>query len=133
MFTAELLLPAPGNALALPDLQDELDALVRTGKRAGVNVTAAVVMPPTMEAVAERADTESVTHVIFVHPPHALHELFTSATCCSVCANKPVAPRTSLAGTSAPTLAVAADFELPDCHVPTTLRGPARPEVNASW
>jgi hypothetical protein len=34
-------------------------------------------MPPTMEAVAERADTESVTHVIFVHPPHALHELFT--------------------------------------------------------
>ncbi|MGY3231146.1 hypothetical protein ACVWWJ_002630 [Luteibacter sp. HA06] len=77
VFIAGLLLPAPGNAPALPDLQDELDALVRTGKRAGVKVTAAIVMPPTIEAVAERADTENVTHVICMHPPHALHELFT--------------------------------------------------------
>jgi hypothetical protein len=77
VFIAGLVLPDPTSATPGPDLQDELDALVRTGKRAGVNVTAAIVEPPTMEAVADTADVENVTHVICMHPPHALHEVFT--------------------------------------------------------
>jgi hypothetical protein len=77
VFIAGLLIPDPASALPAPDLQDELDALVWTGKRAGLKVTAEVVMPPTMEAIADRADAENVTHVICMHPPHALHEVFT--------------------------------------------------------
>lgn len=77
VFIAGLLLPEPASASPGPDLRDELDALVRTGKRAGVNVTAEIVEPPTMEAIAEKADVENVTHVICMHPPHALHEVFT--------------------------------------------------------
>lgn len=76
VFIAGLLLPETGET-PKPDLQDELDALVRTGKRAGVHVTAEIVEPPTMEAMAEKADAENVTHVICMHPPHALHEVFT--------------------------------------------------------
>ena len=77
VFIAGLLLQAPGKAGPKPDLQHELDALVRTGKRAGVAVTADIVTPPTLEAVADRADVQGVTHVICMHPPHALHEVFT--------------------------------------------------------
>lgn len=77
VFIAGLRLPDPGGATPHPDLRDELDALVRTGKRAGVNVDAAVVTPPTMEALADKADAERVTHVICMHPPHALHYVFT--------------------------------------------------------
>src|SRR6187402_268502 len=51
VFIAGLLLPDAISATPEPDLQDELDALVRTGKRAGVAVTAAIVDPPTMEAI----------------------------------------------------------------------------------
>lgn len=69
VFIAGLLIPDPASALPAPDIQDELDALVWTGKRA--------VMPPTMEAIADRADAEDVTHVTCMHPPHALHEVFT--------------------------------------------------------
>jgi hypothetical protein len=76
VFIAGLLIPDPASASPAPDLQDELDALVRTGKRAGLKVTAKIVMPPTMEAIADRADGEDVTHVICMHPPHALHEVF---------------------------------------------------------
>jgi hypothetical protein len=77
VFIAGLLLADPASSMTRPDLQDELDALVRTGKRAGVHVTAEIVEPPTMEAIAEKADAENVTHVICMHPPHALHEVFT--------------------------------------------------------
>jgi hypothetical protein len=77
VFIAGLLLPDPASSMTRPDLQDELDALVRTGKRAGLSVTAEIVEPPTMEAVAETADAKNVTHVICMHPPHALHEVFT--------------------------------------------------------
>jgi len=77
VFIAGLLVPDPASASPAPDLQDELDALVRTGRRAGLQVTADLVMPPTMEAIADRADAEDVTHVICMHPPHALHEVFT--------------------------------------------------------
>lgn len=78
VFIAGLLLPDPASATPGPDLQDELDALVRTGRRAGVNVTAAIVEPPTMEAIADAADAENVTHVLCMHPPHALHEVFST-------------------------------------------------------
>lgn len=77
VFIAGLLFPDPASASPAPDMQDELGALVRTGKRAGLKVTAEIVTPPTMEAVAGRADAENVTHVICMHPPHALHEVFT--------------------------------------------------------
>jgi hypothetical protein len=77
VFIAGLFLQDTG-AAQIPDLQDELDALVRTGNRAGIEVTAEIVMPPTMGAIAERADAENVTHVICMHPPHALHEVFTT-------------------------------------------------------
>jgi len=77
VFIAGLLLPNPASGSPAADMQDELDALVRTGKRAGLKVTAEIVMPPTMEAVADRADVENVTQVICMHPPHALHEVFT--------------------------------------------------------
>ena len=76
VFIAGLLIPDPASASPAPDLQDELDALVRTGKRAGLKVTAEIVMPPTMEAIANRANAEDVTHVICMHPPHALHDVF---------------------------------------------------------
>lgn len=76
VFIAGLLLPNPTNATTVPDLQDDLDALVWTGKRAGIKVTAVIVSPPTMEAIADTADAEGVTHVICMHPPHALQEVF---------------------------------------------------------
>jgi len=76
VFIAGLLLPETGETPE-PDLQDELDALVRTGERAGLSVTAEIVIPPTMDAIADRADAEGVTHVICMHPPHALHEVCT--------------------------------------------------------
>jgi len=76
VFIAGLLIPDPESASPAPDLQDELDALVRTGRRAGLEVTAEIVTPPTMEAIADRGDAENVTHVICMHPPHALHEVF---------------------------------------------------------
>jgi len=75
VFIAGFLHHSP-NAATAADLQDELDALVRTGKRAGVTVTASIITPPTMEAIAEKGDVEGVTHVICMHPPHALHEVF---------------------------------------------------------
>jgi hypothetical protein len=76
VFIAGLLLPETG-ATPEPDLRDELDALVKSGKRAGLSVTAEIVIPPPMDAIADRADAECVTHVICMHPPHALHEVFT--------------------------------------------------------
>lgn len=76
VFIAGLLIPDPASTSPTPDLQYELDTLVLTGKRAGLHVAAEIVKPPTMEAIADRADAENVTHVIFMHPPHALHELF---------------------------------------------------------
>jgi hypothetical protein len=76
VFISGLLIPDPSSAAPAPDLQEELDALVWTGIRAGLNVTAEIVKPPTMEAIAARADAEDVTHVICMHPPHALHEVF---------------------------------------------------------
>lgn len=76
VFIAGLTLQSEEGAVLGSDLQLELDALFRTGRRVDVNVSAAIVTAPSVPKVPERADSEGVTHVICMHPPWVIWLVF---------------------------------------------------------